>query len=121
MPVNPKAFGRRLAQARVAAGFDSRRSFAAAMKVSHTMVGYWETGQHLPRPAQVRALAKKLNDPELVELAGLTSEHLTSSSERLDVLEERLDSFMERETKRDRFVKKLGDELERIRRQLEAD
>lgn len=88
----------------MAAGFDSQRTLASAMKVSHTTVGNWERGVNMPRPAQVRALAKKLNDPELLELTGLTSEPLTFSAERLDRLE--------------RSVKKLEDEVARLRRQF---
>lgn len=119
--VDPKAFGRRLTQARSAAGFDSQRALAAAADVSHTIVGLWERGEHLPKARQVRALAELLDDPELLEFAGLTSEELIRAQERIDVLEEKIGEFLEGQAETNRFLKKLAAEIAELRRKTGRD
>lgn len=118
VPENPKAFGRRLAKSRVAAGFDSQRELAARLKVSHTAVGYWEAGTHLPKPRQVRTLAKLLDDPKLLELAGLADDRAPSDAQRLDELERLFADVVEGQSTQEQTLSQLADEIAWIRRQL---
>lgn len=120
MTANAKAFGKHLARTRNAKGFDTQRALADKIAVSHTIVGMWERGRHMPRPAMIRKLAKLLDDPELLHLAGLATNGQQSPTDRINALERRFDELAESNSETLAQISRLLAEVTQLRQHVEG-